>query len=459
MSYYYIKSGGTATGTAGKYASQKSGSWATAFGGVSEYYGSIIAAVTASAPSSGDVLCLSSAHDYTNSGSSSTTTGSANNVAVVCVSDSDVTALSTGAKETWSHTSSSKWTLGFQYMYGVEILCANSGHLSLANEASSNRRLFVLENCIFRGYAGGSIASIGIELCPNSSYYPSVRFIKCTLDLKTYTSNKIYFSVSAPFTIEFIDCTFLAATTTSTQLFGPYFAYDPLYIVLKGCDLSGANRPLLSTSATLGHSFVQLEQCVEAANTRYTGQNTLSRNVPFRYNWCGPSGGVTNLYSEVYKDGTVDAITSVYRSGGANYATSSPYSLKIASGTTVINMSPLRFKIAEMWLDTASTKTFTVEIAQNNSATALKNNEFWIDVLHSDDSTPDAHFVSSALSILATGTNLATSSETWNGLTSPTKQYVSVSTTQTGKAGMVTVWGCLNKASVTMYACPKVTVA
>jgi hypothetical protein len=459
MSYYYIKAGGTATGTAGKYGSQKSGSWATAFGGVSEYYGSIRSALSASAPSNGDVFCVSSLHDYTNSGLSDTTTGSANNVAVVCVSDSDVTSLSTGAKETWSHTSSSKWTLGFQYMYGMEILCASAGHLSLANEASSNRRLFVFENCIFRGYASTSILSVGIELCPNSSYYPSVRFLNCTLDLKTYSSNTIYGSVSTPFTIEFIKCTFLAATTTTTPLVSlNYFASDPCYVIFKGCDFTGANRPLQSTSSTLGHKFIQLEQCVEAANTRYTGQNTLSRNVPIRYNWCGPSSGVTSYYTETYRDGSVNAIGTVYRTGGAKYDDSHTYSLKIESGTTVIVNSPLRFKIAEVWLDTTSAKTFTVEFAQNNAATALTTRDFWVDVLHSDDSTPGAHLVTGRVSLLSSGSNHTTSSVTWNGLTNPTKQYTSISSTETGKAGMVTIWGCLNKASVTMYICPKVTV-
>ena len=48
MAYYYVKNGGTATGDAGRYATQQTGSFATL--GAANYYNNIEAAILATTP-------------------------------------------------------------------------------------------------------------------------------------------------------------------------------------------------------------------------------------------------------------------------------------------------------------------------------------------------------------------------------------------------------------------------
>lgn len=60
MAFYYVKSGGTAAGNLGRYTTQKTGSWATAFSSTAEYYGTMDAVMSATTPpTSGDVIVFS----------------------------------------------------------------------------------------------------------------------------------------------------------------------------------------------------------------------------------------------------------------------------------------------------------------------------------------------------------------------------------------------------------------
>ena len=61
--YYYVKSGGTATGDAGRYTTQQTGSFADL--GAANYYATIDAALDALTPSAGgDFICVSDIHSY-----------------------------------------------------------------------------------------------------------------------------------------------------------------------------------------------------------------------------------------------------------------------------------------------------------------------------------------------------------------------------------------------------------
>lgn len=65
MAYYYVKNGGTASGDGGRYATQKSGSFATI--GAAGYYNSIGNACSATtAPAAGDIICVSDQSDNSN---------------------------------------------------------------------------------------------------------------------------------------------------------------------------------------------------------------------------------------------------------------------------------------------------------------------------------------------------------------------------------------------------------
>ena len=91
MAYYYVKSGGTATGDGGRHASQQTGAWS---GTTSEYYSDIQTAVDSSTtpPAHGDFICISNASSY--SAAASTTLNSlptlpGAGLTIVCVDDSN----------------------------------------------------------------------------------------------------------------------------------------------------------------------------------------------------------------------------------------------------------------------------------------------------------------------------------------------------------------------------------
>lgn len=110
---------------------------------------------------------------------------------------------------------------------------------------------------------------------------------------------------------------------------------------------------------------------------------------------------------------------------------------------------------------TGTSKTGTVEIL-HDSATALKDDEIWLEAVYLGTSgVPLGSTVSDAKAdVLATAANQTSSSETWTttGMANPNKQKLSVTFTPQEKGNVAFVVR-LAKASYTVYYCPKVTVS
>jgi len=103
MAYYYVKDdgtaeSGTATGDGGRYTSQKTGDWSTAFTATTEYYASIGAAFAATtAPADGDYILCSDLHDKSyDNGGSPTNDG---DISIISVDDQNCENYKPGAKE------------------------------------------------------------------------------------------------------------------------------------------------------------------------------------------------------------------------------------------------------------------------------------------------------------------------------------------------------------------------
>jgi len=170
----------------------------------------------------------------------------------------------------------------------------------------------------------------------------------------------------------------------------------------------------------------------------------------------------TNYRMEHYKyQGSIKADSGIYRSSGATDGTT-PISWNmttLSAGATFT--SPLESPIISQWVDsTGSSKTATIEIAQNSSATALKESEVWIQLEYLGDSnSPISSFATDHNSdvLSASTTNQTTSSVTWSGLTTPTKQSLSVTFTPQ-KKGYIQAKVMLAVPSITLYVDPLLTV-
>jgi len=102
VAWYYVKSGGTATGDGGRYTTEKNNnSWASEFSATTEYYANVDAAMAATTPPTpSDVIYVSDASTDANAASITTTGGSNEaSIGVYSVDDDAVQTYSAGATE------------------------------------------------------------------------------------------------------------------------------------------------------------------------------------------------------------------------------------------------------------------------------------------------------------------------------------------------------------------------
>jgi hypothetical protein len=139
----------------------------------------------------------------------------------------------------------------------------------------------------------------------------------------------------------------------------------------------------------------------------------------------------------------------------------SPYSHKLVSSAYTQFYSPLRsFPIARLNVTEGSAITVRVDVLTDN--VTLTDGEFWIEANYlGSASYPLGSLASSAKAdILASASNLSTSSEGWTttDLSTPVKQYATVTFTPQ-KTGIIEITACLAKASTTVYVDPDATVS
>jgi hypothetical protein len=449
MAYIYVKSGGTATGTAGKYDTQKTGSWSTAFTATSQYYSSLRVMGQNITPTLNDLIFVSDLHNATTSISGSTTIGN-NEAKIYCVDDDNIEILSTGGKE---YFSGSAYVTSIQcsYMYGITIE-RSVPHLSISSAYYPHTTTF--ENCDF--LIRDDNLSDGVYLNGSSIVY----YKNCYFQIGPTGTYAEYIIPNSGVNI-FLNCEFTGATRTQPIFYRPInlTGGSRCFVRLICCDFSSLDRPLFSndTNNESMITSITLDRCkIGATNGRLT--NPLGHyDYPNAFYNSGSSA--KDYFSQYFKYGNIEASTSVYRDNGNILYGTSVYSLKVTSSArSAGDYKLLRFKLMDFIADTTSSTTFTVEIAQDNAATALTTADVFMELFYPDNSSAKDFYQSTEIPVLASSSNLSTSSVNWTGLTNPTKQYLSITTTNTGKEGLCSVWINVLKGSVTFYVCAKVDV-
>jgi len=173
------------------------------------------------------------------------------------------------------------------------------------------------------------------------------------------------------------------------------------------------------------------------------------------------SGDTNYRYRKATQFGTIQDETTLVRTGGASDG-STTYSLKMvtnANGEYPVSTlgSP---EIVKWNSTTGSAITATIEILFD-SATALKDDEVWLEVMYLGASgVPLASFISDAkANVLATAADQTSSSVTWTttGMANPNKRSLGVTFTPQ-EAGFIHAVVKLAKASTTVYVDPLITV-
>lgn len=414
----------------------------------SDAYTSIAAALSGS--SAGDTIYVSQSHNFSSASSityaSPGTVG--NPVSVICANDgaSPPTSLETTGKESVTGSAVILWT-GSQIWYGIECVGgdgASSSNMTWGSTAAYAQRFSA---CKFTQGSTGSNFRWNCGVVTSGGSNALVSFHECTFKANHASTQFIFLAQT-----RLIECSVDADGTIPTTLFN--FSYGVSANVYSyGCDWSalGSGKNLVDISADIAHQ-VYIQNCkVNASVSLTTGTHSGAGGMDVRFS--NVDSGATNLISRIVASGgIVSTETVIVLSGGmSNGATS--FSRKLATGSGATPLEPLSTEWYQYWnTATGSPVNISTELVTDN--VTLTDAECWLEVEYLGDSgSPKSTIGTSEAALLATPSNLTSSSATWTttGLTTPTKQKITVAVTPQ-LAGPIRARVCMAKASTTAYA-------
>jgi hypothetical protein len=487
--YYYVKSGGTATGDT-YFSTKKTGEWSTALSSTSDYYDNLGDCFYEGYFSPGDTVFVSSDHYHTYSLSGPLVLDSYDPIYVVSVDDYEIETPYAGATEEFNNeTTAYIATLNIRYCYGVYFY--PTGRVSLTVDTGSSDESYknVYDKCHFRLPSDSSYDShilyIHAAELSNKGGGPLL-FRNCRFDCNYNGSSGTYrgYIYLNQGSVEFIECEFLESIIGSSRalihgMAESTAAYTYHDVKFLGCNFSNFYRPLINSSLSIGSPTISFlfDRC--SFNPTYNGSfshfSGFLESFPFAKvflsgNYTG--GNDIDIYQFLsYPFGTVTESLSIYRTSGATLDGTTGYSFKVETTSfseDIPHTQHFKIRLNTVEADSTDTEnpvTFTIHFAQNNSATSLKNDEIWAEAAYSRTGAyvPQALRSTSFVSIasLTSPSDLPSSSASWEGLTTPTKQKLEITTsTDTGGwDGIHTIDLYIAKPGVTIYVCPKVDVA
>jgi hypothetical protein len=347
-------------------------------------------------------------------------------------------------------------------------------------------------------YAGGPANYIGLHLETLDGNIVSaasgqLNWLDCTFNLNTAGSATRYFTITAQNLYWYLEgCTiiFNRSTTSALQIGGggrTWFRNCTIgnsatksaelisnltptgcHLTFDSCDLSNlaasanivATAGVPTSTADGNNTIIRMSRCKLPTGFNFVQTAPTQRGWRFEAYNCDSGNTVFNTHIQD-QYGTVVDSTAVYRD--ATYNKTAGYSLLMTPTARALRWEePLRIKLSDLFV--AANKTLTVQIVYD-SATNLKNGQFWIEVVY-PDSTIGAHgkLVSTKpANVLATASELSASSETWTGtggFANENKDQISY-TVSGGQAGVHTVWACLapNATTPVVYVDPNVDIS
>ena len=455
MAFYYIKTGGTATGDLGRSATQRTGSFAAM--GAANYYHELAAcnlSTTAQAP--GDTICWSNACNTTTAngfvfeaGSNSTTTY------FVCVEDAncDVETIATSALE---HTSSN-WTnkAGKQVFRGLwlstennmltsgedrwELIAYNCKFVQTNNGTGfytyRDANYIELNDCIIRGETNGGDFRLGGDttLVMNGGAFENA-------GTTAYTD---MFSDSQSFRINISSATFngvdLTAVTGSLLKAAGGDPSDPGFnLTYRNCKLAATEPAMVTeTLQTEGMHFLAVG-CSGASETA-------------EYRWYYESFG-----------GKAEESDTTYRNASTAWPGGAKTSLQVDTLSTVSVFRPFRFEFPTRYAELSNTASDTLRI-YIVSSTALTKSDVWASVRYADGTNKQARNLISSRPADGFATAAALDTDSVADWTAPpsTPNYYQIdidTSIDPGSDCVPIIRMYVAKASATIYFCTSVDV-
>lgn len=438
MAFYYVKSGGTATGDAGIAAIERTGSFSSM--GASAYYDNIKDVLNKLVPTTdiaaGDYVYVASdhSHDY------GSTNPSFSDVDCVVVSV-DTNNADTELAGAFEKVSLSSFSCGSALFKSMKLETRDSMGGNHENGILDTGRIGTSSY----GFSGNT-KDCEVILSDSSQYLGrGTSRGRCN----TYDNISLHTSSVIP----------------TVSLF---HIYSGILKVLN-CDLSSysLSGPLFYTTANTGADGplrVFIDRCKLPSSV--TLHNTLTYYMDeFILTSCDAGSGYHYFYYANYY-GSVGEDTSIYRD--ATYDGINGYSAEAVSNSNAVPAKPFRFEVCSIPInvsDYSGTITFTVHFAVDGSSTALNNDELYFGVEYPDGQSQALGVCMDNKEIIASdAVSPTTETGLWTGLSGTNKQMSINMTATIGTAqgnigtGVVRVFASLAKPSTTVYIDPKVDI-
>jgi len=410
MAYYYVKNGGTATGDAGRYASQQTGSFATL--GAANYYDNITSAIAATtSPVASDFINVSDLHAFSTASSITLTGASVNPFFIVAVDDANIDAARTsGNRATETMTGAGDLIFTNLMISGVSLVVEDNITLN-----SSSQSYFV-DSKVTSVNSGNSFLSISDDVVwtlVNSDIH-----INGATTLM-WMGGGTNFNMSGGS---------ISSTVGINNLFGNDALGGGFSVNLDGVDLSGVTGNILAVGSSVGDDHIELraDMCKLDAGVVLVSEVFRQSNKRALFTRCSDSSSAAEYqYHLTAFGGDVDDDSAIYRNESPSFADSGQkISYQIVTNSDASLGSPLWFDMPlNKWspLSVGATDTLRFYLTSN---TALTDKDIYIEISYPDGTNKQTpNFLTSApatvggtLDLMATGTTLTTdATSTWTG--------------------------------------------
>jgi len=419
MAFYYCKSGGTATGDGGRYASQKANnSWATEFSATSEYYDSIESAMNATTePVAADFIMVSSASAFSKGSTINLTSSSppASPLQVYSVDDSAIqTYLAGGAEATGGASQDYVISTGnlvvaingmiIESTDDIQVTGSGTGMLLKDSqvEFTTSANKFTVQadgsyiilndtlinyqvtttGTVFQVQGGGYVEMYGGAITGSGTIEDVIK------------GGGVAGGMSARFTG--VDLSSLSATSFLLGgVGGAAAADDRIDVIYKGCKLAASVAYVEEEFASANHYFLA---------TNCSDSSDAAEYQFFQRTWAG--------------DVEDQDDAGIHRDESSAFPGGTKVSLKATTNSECSVSRPLIFDLPAVFADLSSVSTDTLRLyfAQVNTQPDLTDANCWVELHYPDKTTKNQYnFGSSQATLLAAGAQHTddSASSTW----------------------------------------------
>jgi hypothetical protein len=407
----------------------------------------------------GDLIYVSQAHAQTTAAAITLTPQgtAANPTRILCGNDGAQPPTASATAATVSTTGASNITFGgaYSYWYGITFKAGSSSNAAEIAWSNSGPFAFRYEWCNF--VLNNTSTSSLLRVGPLTGSITGDRYLlwkNCTVKFGSTSQSILLRNMKWRWLGGSVDAAGSAPSTLMTLTAG-----GMADIVFDGVDLSKITGSLVNVGVAACGRIMFANCKLGAGVAAITGTIQGPGLEVYLEN---SDSGDTNYRMENYKyEGSTKSETTKVKDAGATDGTT-PFSWNMSSLAGATLFTPLISpNVPARWSDTTTgSVTASIEIALDSAGTALNDDEIWMELeyLGTSGVPQGVHINDRKTEILAAGSAQTTSSVTWNNMTTPTKQKLSI-TFNPVKKGYYTCKVCLAKASTTVYVNPQLIIS